>query len=42
VLGIGTRSAVQDAAKRQLRLAKDDSERGWWRQVIGALAAPED
>ena len=42
VTGIGTRVAVQDAARRQLRLADDDAERGWWRQVIGALAAPED
>jgi potassium/hydrogen antiporter len=42
ILGIGTRAAVQDAARRQLRLASNDSERGWWRQVIGALAAPED
>jgi cell volume regulation protein A len=42
VLGIGARAAVQDAARRQLRLATDDASRGWWRQVIGALAAPED
>jgi cell volume regulation protein A len=42
ILAIGTRIAVQDAARRQLRLTDDDSERGWWRQVIGALAAPED
>ena len=42
ILAIGTRIAVQDAARRQLRLTEDDSERGWWRQVIGALAAPED
>src|SRR4051794_529775 len=42
VLGMGTRVAVQDAARRQLRLADDDADRGWWRQVIGALAAPED
>jgi hypothetical protein len=34
--------AVQDAARRQLRLAAEDTERGWWRQVIGALAAPEN
>jgi cell volume regulation protein A len=42
VLGVGARAAVQDAARRQLRLAATDAERGWWRQVIGALAAPED
>ena len=41
VLGMGTRVAVQDAARRQLRLAADEADRGWWRQVIGALAAPE-
>ena len=41
VLGMGTRVAVQDAARRQLRLTEDEAERGWWRQVIGALAAPE-
>src|SRR4051794_5405450 len=42
ILGIGSRVAVQGAARRQLRLAADESERGWWRQVIGALAAPEN
>ncbi len=42
ILAIGTRMAVQDAARRQLRLAAEDTERGWWRQVIGALAAPEN
>jgi cell volume regulation protein A len=42
ILAIGTRTAVQDAARRQLRFAAGDAERGWWRQVIGALAAPED
>jgi cell volume regulation protein A len=40
VLGIGNRVAALDAARRQLRLAGDDSERAWWRNVIGALAAP--
>ncbi len=41
VLGIGNRTALLDGARRQLRLATQDTERGWWRNVIGALAAPE-
>ena len=41
VLGIGNRSSALDGARRQLRLAETDSERAWWRNVIGALAAPE-
>jgi cell volume regulation protein A len=40
VLGIGNRTAALDGARRMLRLADDDSERAWWRNVIGALAAP--
>jgi cell volume regulation protein A len=40
VLGIGNRTAALDGARRQLRLAEEDSERAWWRNVIGALAAP--
>ncbi len=40
VLGIGNRSSALDGARRQLRLAAEDSERDWWRNVIGALAAP--
>jgi cell volume regulation protein A len=40
VLGIGNRTAALDGARRMLRLAEDDSERAWWRNVIGALAAP--
>ncbi|MEA2123577.1 MAG: potassium/hydrogen antiporter, partial [Solirubrobacteraceae bacterium] len=40
VLGIGNRTAALDGARRQLRLAEGDSERAWWRNVIGALAAP--
>ena len=42
VMAVGTRTGVQAAATRRLRLAADESERGWWREVIGALAAPED
>jgi potassium/hydrogen antiporter len=41
VVALGTASQVQMAARRRLRLAKTDSERAWWREVIGALAAPE-
>jgi len=40
ILGIGNRTALLDGARRQLRLATHDTERGWWRNVIGALAAP--
>jgi cell volume regulation protein A len=42
VVAVGTRTGVQAAAARRLGLAPSDSERGWWREVIGALAAPED
>jgi cell volume regulation protein A len=42
ILAVGARLAVQDAARRQMRHADGDSERAWWREVIGALAAPED
>ena len=41
VVALGNPSQVQMAARRRLRLAKTDSERAWWREVIGALAAPE-
>ena len=41
IVAIGNASQVQMAARRRLRLAKTDSERAWWRDVIGALAAPE-
>jgi cell volume regulation protein A len=41
VVAMGTPSQVQMAARRRLRLSKTDSERAWWREVIGALAAPE-
>ena len=40
VVGIGNRTSALDGARRQLRLATDDAERAWWRNVIGALAAP--
>jgi potassium/hydrogen antiporter len=37
----GTLRHVRDAAVRRLRSAATDEERAWWREVIGALAAPE-
>ncbi|HEY2771282.1 MAG TPA: potassium/proton antiporter [Solirubrobacteraceae bacterium] len=40
VTAIGSASQLQDAARRRLHLADDDSERAWWREVIGALAEP--
>jgi cell volume regulation protein A len=39
---IGGPREVQDTAKRKIRQAASDSERAWWREVVGALAAPED
>jgi cell volume regulation protein A len=41
VVALGNAAQVQRAARRRLRLAKTDSERAWWREAIGALAAPE-
>ena len=41
VIALGNASQVQMAARRRLRLARTDSERAWWRDVIGALAAPD-
>jgi potassium/hydrogen antiporter len=41
IVALGNAPQVQMAARRRLRLAKTDSERAWWREVIGALAAPE-
>ena len=38
---IGGQAHVQDAARRKIRQAASDSERAWWREVVGALAAPE-
>jgi cell volume regulation protein A len=36
----GSVAAVQDAARRQLVQSQDESDRTWWREVIGALAQP--
>lgn len=38
----GTLRGVREAATRRLERATDDADRAWWREVIGALAAPED
>jgi cell volume regulation protein A len=37
----GTLRHVRNAALRRLNQAERDEERAWWREVIGALAAPE-
>jgi cell volume regulation protein A len=42
VVALGSASLVQDAARRKLRQAGTDSDQAWWREVIGALAAPEE
>jgi potassium/hydrogen antiporter len=39
---IGSPRQVRDAARRKIRHASTDGERAWWREVAGALAAPED
>ena len=41
IVALGNAHQVQGAARRRLRFAKTDSERAWWREVIGALAAPD-
>jgi cell volume regulation protein A len=41
VVGIGPRPSLQEAARRRLRAASTDDDRAWWREVIGALAAPQ-
>ncbi len=38
VTSIGSATAVNEAARRQLSNARTDGDRSWWRQVIGALA----
>jgi cell volume regulation protein A len=40
VLLLGSARAVQQAARRRVTYAKTEAERAWWREVIGALAAP--
>jgi cell volume regulation protein A len=41
VYAAGNLYHVRGAARRRLALAGTDAERAWWREVIGALAAPE-
>jgi potassium/hydrogen antiporter len=38
ILGVGPASALQEDARRRLAHARSDSERAWWREVIGELA----
>ncbi len=38
VVAVGSASALQVAARRRLERAASEAERGWWREVIGALA----
>ena len=38
---VGGTAQVQDAARRKIRHADGDAERAWWREVVGALAAPD-
>ena len=42
VVALGSATLLQDAARRRLRQASGDAEQSWWREVIGALAAPEN
>ena len=39
-VAVGAAPAVQDAARRKLTNARDDADRAWWREVLGALAMP--
>jgi potassium/hydrogen antiporter len=38
VLGVGSASALQEAARRRLTAADSEVELAWWREVIGVLA----
>jgi cell volume regulation protein A len=40
VMAVGPTVAVQGAARRRLGHARDEADRAWWREVIGALATP--
>jgi potassium/hydrogen antiporter len=39
IVSVGSASALQTAARRRLAGATTDSERQWWREIIGALAS---
>jgi hypothetical protein len=38
ILGVGPASALQTEGRRRLSHARSDTERAWWRDVIGELA----
>ena len=38
ILSLGPRRAVNAAARKRLRFARNDAERAWWEEVIGATA----
>ena len=38
LLGVGSASALQDAARRRLARAHSETEQRWWREVVGELA----
>jgi cell volume regulation protein A len=38
IVSIGSPAALQAAARRRLQRATSDSDRAWWREIIGALA----
>jgi potassium/hydrogen antiporter len=38
VVSVGSASALQASARRQLAGAASDADRAWWREIIGALA----
>ena len=40
VLMLGSAAMLQQASRQRISFARTDSERVWWREVIGALAAP--
>jgi cell volume regulation protein A len=40
ITAVGSATQLQEAARRRLRTAATDGEQAWWREVIGALAAP--
>jgi potassium/hydrogen antiporter len=40
VIAVGPAQPLQEIARRRLGQARDDGERAWWREVIGALALP--
>ena len=39
---IGSPRQVRNAARRKIQHSSTEAERAWWREVVGALAAPED